>query len=225
MQIVLHTQKNAMPYPSCKNTLIYIMNNHSKGFFFCVKTEQDVSINCTQFGHHVAAGQHLIKSTSDSLWNALMGLVLGRTEVTDLYLSLRSAQACSIGIHLSVHAMFPKSECFQLDRLQGIWQICLEGFKCVITFITKVFLHNPPEELNIIEFTMKFWQEDAKVASCFNSFLHKRFLLLEIILTFKNLLIATVSLFSIALALILAPQLALVKATLNNHCLDAFWLI
>jgi hypothetical protein len=91
------------------------MNNCSKGFFFCVKTEQDISINCTQFGHHAVAGQRLVKSTGNTLWNALMGLVLGGTEVTDLNLSVRSAQACLIDIHPSVHPMFPKSECFQPD--------------------------------------------------------------------------------------------------------------
>jgi len=145
------------------------MNNHSRGFFFCIKTEQDFSINCTQFGHH-AVGWHLIKSTSDSLWNALVELVLGRTEVTDLNLSLRSAQARPVGL---VHPMFPKLEYFQLDRSQGIWQIRLEGCEYVIAVIMKIFLHDTPEELNVIEFAMKFQQEDAEVAHCFNSFLHK----------------------------------------------------
>jgi hypothetical protein len=115
----------------------------------------------------------ILKCTSDSLWNASVGLVLGRTEATDLNLSLRSAQAHSIGIHPSVHPMFPKSECFQLDKSQGVQQIHLEGCECVIAVIVKVFLHDSPEELNVIEFAMKFRQEDAEVASCFNSFLHK----------------------------------------------------
>ena len=57
--------------------------------------------------------------------------------------------------------MFPKPECFQLNRLQGIWQIHLEGLKCIITVIAKVFLHDTPEELNIIEFTVKFQEEDV----------------------------------------------------------------
>jgi hypothetical protein len=91
------------------------MNNCSKGFFFCVKTEQDISINCTQFGHHAVAGQCLVKSMGNILWNVLVGLVLGGTEVTNLNLSIRSAQACSIGIHPSVHLMFLKLGCFQLD--------------------------------------------------------------------------------------------------------------
>jgi len=46
--------------------------------------------------------------------------------------------------------------------------------------IAKIPFDGTPEEFNEIEFTMEFWQENAKVASCFDDFLNKGFLCLEI---------------------------------------------
>ena len=47
----------------------------------------------------------------------------------------------------------------------------------------------------------------------------------EIILTSEDLFVTAIGLLCIALALALAPQLALVKARLNKYRLNAFWLI
>jgi hypothetical protein len=46
----LWLKKRPIAYPSCKNVLIYTMNNPSKGILFCVKTEGDFLHDMTKFG-------------------------------------------------------------------------------------------------------------------------------------------------------------------------------
>jgi hypothetical protein len=64
----------------------------------------------------------------------------------------------------------------------------------------EILFHNTPKELDEIQFTMEFWQENAEMASFFNDILNKRFLLLKIRLVLEDLFIATVSFIQVAFA-------------------------
>jgi hypothetical protein len=52
--------------------------------------------------------------------------------------------------------------------------------------LTKVTLHSTPKILNIIELTMKLWEDDAKMTQSFNNLLHKRPLRLEVWLQLED---------------------------------------
>jgi len=62
-------------------------------------------------------------------------------------------------------------------------------------------LNSPPEEFNKIEFTMEFWEKDAKVTPLFNHFLNERLLHLEIGLKFKDTLCTTIHVCGVAFVL------------------------
>jgi hypothetical protein len=52
--------------------------------------------------------------------------------------------------------------------------------KCVITVLTEPAFDGPPKILNKVEFTVKFWEDDAEVPCRLNYLLNKRFLTFEI---------------------------------------------
>ncbi len=67
--------------------------------------------------------------------------------------------------------------CLDGDRCQCSQHILLQSIESIITVFPKIFLDCSPEVFNKIELAMILRQQQAKVSSCFNSFLNKRTLL------------------------------------------------
>ena len=167
----------------------------------------------------------LIKCAGNSLRNASVGLVFCRTELLDTGLCISCAKPRSVSLHPPVHVVLPTADNLQFHGLHGFRHILLECIKCVITIFPKISFHNTPKELNKIEFTMKLWQKNAKMASSLDDFLNERFLLLEVGLVFKDLFIATIGFFQVAFAGTLSLEIPLIEATFSEDCFEPFWLI
>jgi len=69
--------------------------------------------------------------------------------------------------------MLPLPNGCQINRCKSIWEILLQTGITVITMVSEVFFDCTPKELNEIEFTVKFWEEDAQVTSGLDDFLHE----------------------------------------------------
>lgn len=166
---------------------------------------------------------HLVKCTNNSLQNTPMGLVFCWTELFYTYLCISCTKPWSVSLHPPVHTVFLIVNNLQLYRFHGFQHVLLECVICVITIFVEILFHNTPKELDEIQFTMEFWQENAEMASFFNDILNKRFLLLKIRLVLEDLFIATVSFIQVAFAWTFSLEICLVKTTFCEDNFDFGW--
>jgi len=69
--------------------------------------------------------------------------------------------------------MLPLPNGHQINRCKSIGEIPLQTSITVIAVVSEIFFDCTLKELNEIEFTMKFREEDAQVTSSLNDFLHE----------------------------------------------------
>jgi len=91
--------------------------------------------------------------------------------------------------------------------------------------LMQVSFHCSPEELNEIEFTMEFQEQNAKVPCIFDHFLHKGLLLFEVKLVFHDLLTTAGNSCRVTLGLAFSPEPLSWYSSLHEDVLKAFGLI
>ena len=101
-------------------------------------------------------------------------------------LSLFGTFPFPVSIHPPDHSMFPLPNGHQINWGKSLWKILLEPCIGIITVLLQVLLDSPPKELNKIELTVKFQEENAQVTSSLNYFLNEWLLLLEVRLQQKD---------------------------------------
>ena len=79
----------------------------------------------------------------------------------------------------------PLSDGADLYRLQCLWHVGFKSVESEIAVVSQIFLDCRPIIFNEVELTVKFRQENAHVATCFNDLLHEQLLGQEIQLIFK----------------------------------------
>ena len=87
------------------------------------------------------------------------------TELFNLYLSLLCAPTFPVSIHPLNHLMLPLLNGHQINRCKSIGEIPLQTSITVIAVVSEIFFDCTQKEPNEIEFTVKFWEEDAQVTS------------------------------------------------------------
>ena len=103
-----------------------------------------------------------------------------------LDLSLFGTFPFPVSIHPPDHSMFPLPNGHQINWGKSLWKILPEPCISIITVLSQVLLDSPLKELNKIELTVEFREENAQVTNSLNYFLNEWLLLLEVRLQRKD---------------------------------------
>ena len=98
-----------------------------------------------------------------------MGLEFFAGKGLRLLLCCYSACASLIGVQPSHHPMVPAADRHDLDLLLADSYLPVQSIQREVTTLSGVVLCCAPKELNNVELTVVFGQEEAKVAGCFHN--------------------------------------------------------
>ncbi len=121
-----------------------------------------------------------------SLRNTAMRLVLTRTIIPNLLLSIFRIQTITICLAPTNSALLPSPDCLEFNTGERFRHINPKPIKCVITDLSKIPLHGTPKVLYEVKFTVILWEKLAQMSGCLDGLLNKRVLLFEVRLLCKN---------------------------------------
>lgn len=151
-----------------------------------------------------------------------MRFILSWTKFLDL--CVHSPESHPVSIHPPVHAMFPLPDGLEWHRCKCCGHVVFQCIECIITVVTKIFLHLSPEIFNEVQLAVKLQQKNAQVTHGLDYLLHEWFLFLKVGLELKDALVAASK--RITFTFLASPLETLLRqSTFSKHSLYSFQLV